>query len=103
MKQNNLLFVITLFVLLASCKKEHNDPDPIAPPAPVQTKKILLKDMVLPRLPSPYYHFEYGADSLVARVEFASGFTMYDVLYHDGKVAEMRNNIFVNHDTLRYA
>jgi hypothetical protein len=28
---------------------------------------------------------------------------MYDVLYSGGRISEMRDNIFVNHDTLRYS
>ncbi|HEY4209352.1 MAG TPA: hypothetical protein VGM31_21150 [Puia sp.] len=68
----------------------------------MQAKKILLKDITMPHLPSPYYHFEYNPDSTVSRVEFDSQLTMYDVLYNGGRISEMRNDIIVNHDTLRY-
>jgi len=88
-------------VSLASCKKEHHRPTP--PPTTPSAKKILLKDIILPNLPSPYYHFEYGADSSVTRAGFASGYTNYDILYSGTRIAEMRNNILVNHDTLRYS
>jgi hypothetical protein len=86
--------------LLLSCKKQQM-------PVPVQlpdaaVKHILLKDLTIPRLPSPYYHFEYNKDSLVTKADFASEFTRYDVLYSGNKISEMRNNIIVNHDTLRY-
>jgi hypothetical protein len=86
-------------VLLLSCKREHlpvvNKPD-------VPVKHILLKDITVPNLPSPYYHFEYNTDSLVINASFASGFTNYDVLYTGNKLREMRNNIIINHDTIRY-
>lgn len=90
---------ISLVVLL-SCNKEH-------PPKPVQlpdapAKHILLKDITIPNLPSPYYHFEYNTDSLVTKADFASGYTTYDILYSGKRISEMRNNIVVNHDTLRY-
>jgi hypothetical protein len=39
---------------------------------------------------------------MVTKADFASGFTIYDVIYTGNKIAEMRNNIIVNHDTLRY-
>jgi hypothetical protein len=98
--RNNFTFLIaTTIVLLLSCKKEHRPPfDPPAVPA----RHILLKDITIPNLPSPYYHFEYSADSLVKKADFASGYTMYDVLYSGNRIGEMRDNIIINHDTLRY-
>jgi hypothetical protein len=93
---------MTLLILsfaLFSCRKEHQ---PGAGTVDPPVKHILLKDITIPNLPSPYYHFEYNADSLVTSANFASGFTIYDVLYNGNKIREMRNNIFVNHDTLRY-
>lgn len=88
-------------IFMVSCKKEETQHP--APPEPSQfIQKIMLKDIIVPRLPSPYYHFEYGSDSLVSKAAFASGYYMYDVLYSGGRIREMRNNIIVNHDTLRY-
>jgi hypothetical protein len=92
--------VILSFIVLFSCKKEHR-PLPVEQPE-LPGKHILLKDITIPNLPSPYYHFEYNSDSLVTKADFASGFSMYDVLYKGNKIGEMRNNIIVNHDTLRY-
>jgi hypothetical protein len=100
MRYNYILLTMSVVVLLLSCKKEHN-PQPVEPPV-VHAKHILLKDISIPRLPAPYYHFEYNKDSLVTKADFASGFTIYDVLYDGSKISEMRNNIIVNHDTLRY-
>ncbi len=84
-------------IVLVSCRKEH---ETYPPPDPV--KKLLLKDITIPNLPSPYYHFDYNTDSTVAKVSFASNYTMYDVFYNGNRISEMRNNIIVNHDTLRY-
>ena len=95
------MFIVILF----ACKKDQIHPmtdPPIVPPNP-SAKHILLKDITAPQLPSPYYHFEYNADSLPSKVDFASGFSMYDIVYSGDKIAEMRNNIIVNHDTLRYS
>jgi len=97
----NIPLTLSVVVLLFSCKKEHR-PDPAEPPV-VPAKHILLKDITIPHLPSPYYHFEYNTDSLVTKADFASGYTIYDVLYNGTKISEMRNNIIVNHDTLRYS
>jgi hypothetical protein len=77
---------------------------PVVPPTPQPNsqKKILLKDITIPHLPSPYYHFEYGPDSSVVKVSFDSGLANYDVIHGNGRISEMRDNIIVNHDTLRY-
>lgn len=96
----SLFIVIIAIGSLAGCKKEHR-PGPVEPPV-TTSKHIVLKDITIPNLPSPYYHFEYNADSLVTKADFASDFTVYDVLYNGNKIREMRNNILVNHDTLRY-
>jgi hypothetical protein len=97
----NYFLPVLIFVVLLSCKKEHK-PVIVEPPA-TPVKHILLKDITIPNLPSPYYHFEYNTDSLVTKADFGSDFTMYDVFYSGGKISEMRNNILVNHDTLRYS
>jgi len=63
---------------------------------------VLLKDVVVAHLPSPYYHFEYEPDGRIKRVSFASDFLIYDVLYQDGRIAELRNNTAGNMDRLQY-
>ena len=100
MRCNYTLLTVSAVVFLLSCKKEHG-PNSVEPPV-VPAKHILLKDISIPRLPAPYYHFEYNKDSLVTKADFASRLTIYDVLYSGNAISEMRNNILVNHDTLRY-
>jgi len=95
-----ILWILALGILLQACQKDHTPPP--TPPTPKPVRKVLLKDIVIPNLPSPYYHFEYNGDSLASKVDFASGYSIYDVLYKGNNIAEMRNNIIVNHDTLRY-
>jgi len=101
-KNHSLLFLVIMCftALLFACSKEHT-PDPVEPPV-APPKHVLLKDITIPHLPSPYYHFEYNTDSLPIKVDFGSGYTIYDVLYKGDTISEMRNNILVNHDTLRY-
>ncbi len=94
--------VTTVAVVMVSCKKEYKQPSYPTPPPVEGQKKILLRDITIPRLPSPYYHFEYNADSTISKASFSSDFTRYDVFYDGEKISEMRNNIIVNHDTLRY-
>jgi hypothetical protein len=102
MQRSHVVGILALALLLIACRKDHTTPPPPAPPTSAPTKKVLLKDIVIPHLPSPYYHFEYNSDSLTTSINFASGFSFYDVIYKGNTIAELRNNIIVNHDTLRY-
>ena len=88
--------IMMISLLIISCKK-----DPVSP-APLQEKKVLLKDIIIPHLPSPFYHFDYRADSMVAQVSFAAGLTTYDVVYNGSKVTGMRTVGVGSQDTLRY-
>ena len=103
MRYRRVLLLPTFVMILFSCKKDQGSvTNPPVVPVILVAKHVLLKDIIAPQLPSPYYHFEYNKDSLVTKVDFASGFSMYDVVYTGNKIGEMRNNIIVNHDTLRY-
>lgn len=73
-----------------------------APPQPDPHPTVLLEDIVIPRLPAPYYHFAYDATGRMTNASFASDFTMYTLSYVDGRLSEMQNNILVNHDRLVY-
>src|SRR3954469_16115597 len=97
MRQKYFLLFIAATILF-SCKKEKQTTDPPSPPPPT----VLIKDVVISHLPSPYYHFEYNAKGMVSFVSFASDFTRYDVMYDGDKLSEMRNNILVNKDRLQY-
>jgi hypothetical protein len=98
MQARTICFSLIVTLLVTSCKK---DPDPVIPP-PVQEKRVLLKDVVIPNLPSPYYHFEYRTDSTRIKAAFASDLNMYDIIYDGTRIAEMRSNTFTNKDTLKY-
>ncbi|MGN6418647.1 MAG: hypothetical protein ACTHMC_14225 [Pseudobacter sp.] len=93
------MMLIALGVL--ACKKNRNNNFPDPPPDTPQP--VLLKDFTVNNLPSPYYHFKYNEKNEVSFASFGSGLLMYDVLYSNGKIAEMRSNTAVNKDTLRYS
>jgi hypothetical protein len=63
---------------------------------------VLLKDVVVHNLPSPYYHFDYEPGGRIKGVSFASGFEIYDVLYQESRIAELRNTTAGNMDRLQY-
>lgn len=94
-----LLLMLTAFSFSACKKNKNTTPDPPpGTPAPA-----LLKDLTIANLPSPYYHFKYNEKKEVSFASFGSGLLMYDVLYANGKIAEMRSNTAVNKDTLRFS
>jgi len=99
-----LLLVWTAVVV--ACSEDATGPPPTPPPPPPPPAFAVagLKEIVRSSLPSPYYHFEYDSVSTdqVSFVSFASDFTRYDIIYRDGRISEMDNNILVNHDRLVY-
>src|SRR5690349_2141331 len=70
-------------------------------PPPAETPAFL-KDVVVDRLPSPYYHFDYDAMGRITGASFASGFRIYQVAYIGGRITELRNNAVGNTDVLKY-
>lgn len=97
MRSRYLLLFIAAATLF-SCKKENPTTDP--PPLPPPT--VLIKDIIISHLPSPFYHFEYNEAGKVIFVSYASDLFMYDVTYNGDKINELRNNILVNKDRLQY-
>jgi hypothetical protein len=98
MRHKYLLLLIPAAILF-SCKKEKGATDP---PSPPPLPAVLLKDLVISRLPSPFYHFEYNNAGKVIFVSYASDLTRYDVIYDGDRISEMRNNIIINKDRLQY-
>ena len=90
-------------VSLLACNSDRETTGPSDPPPPPPPASVLLKDVVISNLPSPYYHFAYDPEGRVNAASFASDFLIYDVVYAAGRISEMRTNILVNHDRLSYA
>lgn len=93
------LMLLVVPVLLLSCKKETTYQ---SPPVDTPAAPVLLKEITIPMVPSPYYHFEYSATGKVVFASFASDLVRYDVFYNGDKISEMRNNIIINKDRLQY-
>lgn len=95
---------ILAILFMAAVSGCSTDSTPVTAPQPQPDPRplVLLKDIVIPRLPSPYYHFAYDATGRISNVSFASDLTMYTLSYENGRLSEMQNNILVNHDRLVY-
>ena len=97
-----------LGVLLAAvataiaCGGDSSVTEPAAMTPPPAPAKVLLEDVLVDRLPSPFYHFDYDPAGTITRVSYASGFTSYDVSYIGGRIGELRNDALGNHDRIVY-
>jgi hypothetical protein len=61
------------------------------PPPPDDARTVLLKDVIAQSLPNPYFHFAYNSQQYVTQINFASGFTIYNVEYENKRVKQMIN------------
>jgi YD repeat-containing protein len=103
MKLKLITLIIGGSVAIMSCKKNiPNNGDTVPDPIP-SVSIIPLKEIVIPELPSPYYHFEYNANGKYSMVAFANNLMRNEVIYDaDGRISELRNSGAANKDTLRY-
>jgi len=60
-------------------------PDPPAPQGPA----VFLREIQIPSLPSPYYHFEYDTQGRISVASFAAGMARYDVHYAGDRITEL--------------
>lgn len=104
---SRFLMIVLIATGFVACKKEMQIKYPVTPPVNYPntpaTPALLLKEIVIPRLPSPFYHFEYDTAGRPSFVSFASDLTRYNVTYDGERIHEMRNNILVNKDRLQYS
>jgi hypothetical protein len=96
------LLLLTVAVLACSDEPGTTAP-PLPPPPPPPPASPLLKDIAIPNLPSPYYHFEYDTTGRVRVASFASGLLTYDVQYVNDRITEMRNVAVISGTRLVYA
>jgi hypothetical protein len=95
--------LLVLAAIVSACNGDSGTTAPTPPPPPPPPQpSVLLRDIVIPNLPSPFYHFEYDAAGRVSFASYASDLFRYDVRYDGGRISEMQNNILVNHDRLNY-
>ncbi|MEP7318952.1 MAG: hypothetical protein ABI921_09415 [Panacibacter sp.] len=100
MQRKNYLVFIYWLCLVGGCSK-----DPVKEPSnpPPDIHNILLKDIVYDHLPSPYYHFEYNGEGKIIKASYQSNLAMYNLVYTEGNITEVKNNTLVNKDRLVYS
>lgn len=98
MKPLTIVRACTLILLLAASACSGDT----APPDNGPGTTVLLKEIEVPHLPSPFYHFEYDSQGRISAASYAAGLFIYDFSYAGGRLAEIRNNTFANQDRLTY-
>jgi hypothetical protein len=89
-----------LAAAVSACSGEPGSTAPIPSPIP-PAPTVLLRDVVISSLPSPFYQFEYDAGGRISRASYASGLRVYDVTYDGTGIASMRE-VAGNRDWLQY-
>src|SRR6478735_7078791 len=97
-----VLFSVLVFGVMVGCASCDKDDDVIPQPPPQNPPAVLLKEITIPNLPSPYYHFEYTDSGMIDKALYASGLRSYDVIYSGTKIAEMKSTHIINKDRLKY-
>ena len=98
--RHSISFACLLVAGSLACGGDSGTTGPGSPVPPVAT--VQLQDLVVPNLPSPFYHFDYDSAGRVRHASFASGFFSYDVVYADGRISALLNNAVGNQDKLAY-
>jgi hypothetical protein len=95
---------LVLAVLVACSGYDSGSPTDPGVGTPPPPPPVLLKDVVIARLPSPFYHFAYDASGRVTDVSYASGLDDFGVTYVGAKIKELTNTGGIgNRDRMVYA
>ncbi|HEY4132520.1 MAG TPA: hypothetical protein VGM50_18050 [Gemmatimonadaceae bacterium] len=100
--------IVGLIVLAASAAcsiSTDASRSPSSPPAPPTNPSsgVLLKNIEISTLPSPFYHFDYDATGQISGASFASSLSTYTVSYANGRLDAMRNSGPINSNRLVYS
>jgi hypothetical protein len=102
MKSNYVLPILLAGFILFSCKKDKSNQPPVTPPPGSDAQTVLLKDVVIQGLPTPYYHFEYDDSGYITQTGFSSGIRSYEIIHAARRISEIKSNHPINKDRLIY-
>ena len=75
--------------IVVACGGDHSVTDPGPQPQPAGVR---LAEIVIDRLPSPYYHFDYDATGRITAASYSGGFGTYQVRYAGDRIDRMINS-----------
>ena len=99
----SLAFLLVAGSLACGGDSRATEPTVPPPPPPPPPAAVQLQDVVVPNLPSPFYHFEYDSAGRVSHASFASEFFSYKVVYANGRISALLNDAVGNQDKLAYS
>ena len=91
---------LLMLAAMAACGDAGTTAPTPTPPDPISV--VPLREIVIPNLPSPYYHFDYDAAGRVRAASFASGLRSYTVTYDGDRITEVKNDVVGNLDRMLY-
>src|SRR5262245_55761167 len=103
--RHGLLLLMIATIALGSCRKEKTPTkDSTILPPQVAMPVVFLKNIEIPNLPSPYYHFEYDGNGKSSVAAYASDLRRYEVDYDKGKIGALTNTISAGlREVLKYS
>ena len=102
MKKICVVVILLTAGIIFSCKKDKNLLPPVILPPPSDAQTILLKDIVIQSLPSPYYHFEYDGAGFIIKSAFSAGLRSYSVNHVSKRISEIESTDILNNDKMVY-
>jgi hypothetical protein len=100
MKNLKKAILAAAITCIMACHKGGNPVTDI--PEPPDRQLILVKDIVISNLPSPYYHFEYSDSGKISLASFAADFLITKFDYNKNLVLRSHNSGPANQDQLNY-
>ena len=89
---------ISALAMIVACGGDASVTDPGTQPQPA----VRLKEIVIDRLPSPYYHFDYDASGRITAASYSGGFGTYQVSYAGDRIDRMTNSGAAALDHIKY-
>src|SRR5690242_13968361 len=74
--------------MIVACGGDASVTDPSTQPQ----SAVRLKEILIDRLPSPYYHFDYDASGRITAASYSGGFGTYQVSYTGDRIDRMINS-----------
>ena len=101
-RHGRLAALASALAMIVACSgyESPTDPGTTTPPPPAP---VLLKEVVIDRLPSPFYHFDYDGTGRIVGASYASGLDNYQVDYLGDRITKIRNAGVSSLDHIVYA
>jgi hypothetical protein len=88
-------FSVLVFFVVISCRKDNiqNSPPPVDEPVS-DARTVLLKSIVEPGVPNPYFSLSYDANGFATGITFADSMHIYQLSYKNKRVDKVINTTF---------